>query len=174
MTQSKKPTRCEVAQIQVYLCADTSSRSNSRVPGRRERLALERRQGGYHDVVDDSDAHDTRHDGLGPDVRCEYPDDQAGDGDLGHRDGQQGGPNGDEVVEPGVDPLLHREGVDVFAHAAIDSEEGEDAAGPQEYLGPTSATVIVRVGGPVKRLWTWSIWKHCNRHTVQTLPMKAV
>lgn len=131
----KRPTGCEVAQIQIYLCADTLNRSNPRVPRRRERPALERRQGGYHDVVDDADADHGRHDCPGPDVRGEYPDDQPRDGDLGHRDGQQGGPHGHEVVEPGVGPLLHREGVDVLTHAAVHGEQGEDAAGPQEYLG---------------------------------------
>lgn len=106
---------------------------------------MERGQGGYHDVVGDANADYDRHDGLGPDVRCEYPDNQTRNGDLGHRDSQQGGPHGDEVVEPSVDSLLDGEGVHMLPHAAVDGEDRQDAAGPQEYLGQTSATIL-RVG----------------------------
>lgn len=150
-----RPTRCEVAQVQIYLCADAFYCLDSRVPRRCERLALERRQGRYDDVVGDTNANYDRHDGLGPDVGGEDPDDEARDGHLGHRNSQQGGPHGDEVVEPSIDPLLDGEGIHMLPHAAVDGEDRQDAAGPQEYLGQTSA-IILRVGTCRRRqAWVW-------------------
>lgn len=157
-------TRCEIAQVQVYLCADTFHCLDSRVPRCRERLALESGQGRDDNVVCDADANYDRHDRLGPDVGCEYPDDQPRDGDLRHRDGEQGGPHGHEVVEPSADPLLDGECIHMLSHAAVDGEDRQDAAGPQEYLGQTSA-IILRVETCLRRqAWMWGLLKIGKRY----------